>query len=176
MAELLTRKDKKEISRWIGKDSQFELLYKLSRDGMSYQRFHELCDNKGPTVTIFYNTDSNVYGGYLSDSWGSTGGWCTDDRAFLFKLHSAGNWKPVMFPHTSGQTHFKANNHGPWFHSLPSFYSGTITNNSAEGFYVLYTSSFFDGENFDKKGETVDSVASSHNNVIDLEVYQVKGN
>lgn len=62
MAELLTPKDKKQISEWIGRDSQFELLYKLNRDGISAQRFHELCDNKGPTVTIFYNTDSNVYG------------------------------------------------------------------------------------------------------------------
>ncbi|XP_065936898.1 interferon-induced protein 44 [Magallana gigas] len=174
MAELLTRKDKKQISQWIGRDSQFELLYKVSRDGLSYQRFHELCDNKGPTVTIFYNKDNNVYGGYLSDSWGSTEGWCTDQKAFLFKLHSAGNWKPVMFPHTSGQTHFKQNDHGPWFHSLPSFYSGSIMNKSADGYYVLYTSSFFDGQNFDRKGETVDSVANSHNNVRDLEVFLVK--
>nr|XP_034306895.1 interferon-induced protein 44 [Crassostrea gigas] len=174
MAELLTRKDKKQISQWIGRDSQLELLYKLSRDGMSYQRFHELCDNKGPTVTIFYNTDNNVYGGYVSDSWGSTGRWFSDQKAFLFKLHSAGNWKPVMFPYTSRETHYKKHDYGPWFHSLPSFYSGSIMNKSADGYYLLHNSSFFDGCGFDLKGETAQSVANGHNNVTDLEVYLVK--
>eukprot|EP00105_Crassostrea_gigas_P000805 XP_011412750.1 PREDICTED: interferon-induced protein 44-like [Crassostrea gigas] len=174
MAELLTRKDKKQISQWIGRDSQFELLYKISRDGMSLQRFHELCDDKGPTVTIFYNTDSNVYGGYLSDSWGSTGGWCTDQRSFLFKLHSAGNWKPVMFPYASGHSHYKSGNNGPWFHSLPSFNSDSITNKSAEGYYALYICSLFDGQRYNMKGETAQSVANGHNNVTDLEVYLVK--
>ncbi|XP_052679954.1 interferon-induced protein 44-like [Crassostrea angulata] len=174
MAELLTRKDKKQISQWIGRDSQFELLYKISRDGMSYQRFHELCDNKGPTATIFYNKDNNVYGGYLSDSWESTGGWCTDQRAFLFKLHSAGNWKPVMFPYTSGGTHFKSDKYGPWFYSLASC-SNTVLNKSLQGYYPFYSQHyFFDGQRFDMKGETAQSVANGHNNVTDLEVYLVK--
>lgn len=174
MVGLLTPQDKKQISQWIGRGTQFELLYKISRDGMSYQRFHELCDSKGPTVTILYNKDHNVYGGYLSDSWGCTGGWCTDQRAFLFKLHSAGNWKPVMFPYTSGQTHYKSNNHGPWFYSLPSFYFNTNINKSADGHYQLNTSNYFDGQRFDMKGETAQSVANGHNNVTDLEVYLVK--
>lgn len=68
MERSLTRRDKKQISRWISKDSQLELLYKLSRNGGSAKMFHELCDNKGPTVTIFFNTDNNVYGGYLSQN------------------------------------------------------------------------------------------------------------
>ncbi|XP_052678095.1 interferon-induced protein 44-like [Crassostrea angulata] len=174
MAELLTRKDKKQILQWIGRDSQFELIYKVSRDGMSYQRFHELCDNKGPTVTIFYNKDNNVYGGYLSDSWESTGSWCTDQRAFLFKLYSVGNWKPVKFPYTRGETHFKAGNHGPWFHSLASC-SNNVLKKTVGGFYQLYSQQyFFDGQRFDMKGETAQSVANGHNNVTDLEVYLVK--
>lgn len=84
MAELLTRKDKKQISRWIGRDCQFELLYKISRDGTSYQTFHNLCDNKGPTVTIFYNKDNNVYGGTCQTAGGVLGaGVQTRQRFFL---------------------------------------------------------------------------------------------
>ncbi|XP_052678117.1 interferon-induced protein 44-like [Crassostrea angulata] len=64
-----TDRDKLQLSSWFGKECHFKLLYKISRDGGSPQTFHNLCDNKGPTVTIFYNTDNNVYGGYLSDSW-----------------------------------------------------------------------------------------------------------
>lgn len=106
MNGFLVHKHKNKISEWIGGNSRFELLYKLSRDGGSTKMFHELCDNKGPTVTIFYNTDNNVYGGYLSDSWGRSGGWCTDQRAFLFTLYSAGHWKPMKLPHIDGETHF----------------------------------------------------------------------
>lgn len=176
MERSLTRRDKKQISQWIGNDSQFELLYKISRDGGSAETFHELCDNKGPTVTMFYNTDNNVYGGYLADSWESTGNWCTDQRAFLFKLYSAGNWKPVKFPYVIKETHFKNKTHGPWFYSLTSMYSFIkTTNKPSSNYYNLDTSSLFDGHRFDMKGETVQSVANGHNNVTDLEVYQVKG-
>lgn len=115
MSGFLKHKDTAKLSKWMSRDSQFDLLYKLSRDGVSPQRFHELCDNKGPTVTIFYNTDNNMYGGYLSDSWRNTGDWCTDDRAFLFKLYSAGNWKPKKCPYISGETHYNASNCGPCF-------------------------------------------------------------
>lgn len=174
MAELLTPKDKKQISEWIGRDSQFELLYKLNRDGISAQRFHELCDNKGPTVTIFYNTDSNVYGGYLSDSWRSTGRWRTDHTVFLFKLYSAGDKKPMKFPYKIGETYLTETDFGPWFYSLGSFYWATNTNKSADGYYQLRLENLFDGQRFDMKGESAKSVANGHNNVTDLEVYLVK--
>nr|XP_034306892.1 interferon-induced protein 44-like isoform X2 [Crassostrea gigas] len=176
MERSLTRRDKDQISRWIGRDSHFELLYKISRDGGSTEMFHELCDNKGPTVTIFYNTDKNVYGGYVSDSWGSTGGWCTDQRAFLFKLHSVGNWKPVKFPYVTKETHYKNKTHGPVFYSLNSIYSNiTTTGKPPSNYYKLDSYTLFDGQRFDMKGETVKSVANGHNNVTDLEVYLVKG-
>lgn len=70
MDGLLTCKIKTQLSHWISKDSQFKLLYKLSRDGGSTNMFHELCNNKGPTVTIFYNTDDNVYGGTCHEAGG----------------------------------------------------------------------------------------------------------
>lgn len=161
MERSLTRRDKKQISQWIGNDSQFELLYKISRDWGSAETFR---------VT------TSVYGEYLSDSWESTGNWCTDQRAFLFKLYSAGNWKPVKFPYVIKETHFKNKTHGPWFYSLTSMYSFIkTTNKPSSNYYNLDTSSLFDGHRFDMKGETVQSVANGHNNVTDLEVYQVKG-
>ncbi|XP_065936886.1 interferon-induced protein 44-like [Magallana gigas] len=183
MSGFLTHKDKTQLSKWMSRDSQFCLLYKLSRDGVPPQRFHELCDNKGPTVTILYNTDNNVYGGYLSDSWGntyvpdnwgSTGSWCTDQRAFLFKLYSAGNWKPKKFPYICGETHYQASICGPCFFSLRTFYSNKEDKISRKNYYQLSTDSFFDGKRFDMKGETAQSVANGHNNVTDLEVYLVK--
>ena len=42
-----------------------ELLYRGTRDGMNSKNFHEKCDEKGPTITLFRNDKGNLFGGYL---------------------------------------------------------------------------------------------------------------
>lgn len=91
----LKDQDRFQLSSWLRKECHFKLLYKISQDGTSSQY---LCDNKGPTDTVFYNTDNNVYVGYLSDSWRSTGAWFTDQRAFLFKLFSVTGYVTTRDP------------------------------------------------------------------------------
>lgn len=78
--------------------------------------FHQLCDRKGPTVTILYNTDNSSYGGFLSQNWESTGGCIKDPRAFLFTLSYNGVRKPRKFPVTQpNQAAYAHNNLGPTF-------------------------------------------------------------
>lgn len=62
------------------------------------------------------------------------------------------------------------------FFSLQTFYSNKEDRISRKNYYQLNTDSFFDGKRFDMKGERAQSVANGHNNVIELEVYLVKGN
>ncbi|XP_062597458.1 interferon-induced protein 44-like isoform X2 [Saccostrea cucullata] len=83
---ILNTKEEDQLSSWIGNPCQFQLLYKVSRDGLSAQTFHRLCDNKGPTVTVLHNSIGNVFGGYLSSSWNSNNSTIKDDNAFLFQL------------------------------------------------------------------------------------------
>eukprot|EP00347_Sterkiella_histriomuscorum_P005374 403356856 len=45
---------------------QFKLLFKGSRDGFTATKFHELCDNKGPTVQFIQSEYGQVFGGYAS--------------------------------------------------------------------------------------------------------------
>ncbi|XP_061167743.1 uncharacterized protein LOC133176662 [Saccostrea echinata] len=85
---ILQRKDREQLSCWIGKSCQFQLLYRVSRDGLSARTFHNLCDNKGPTVTVLHNSTGNVFGGYLSESWNSNNSSITDRNAFLFQLQN----------------------------------------------------------------------------------------
>ncbi|XP_056000063.1 interferon-induced protein 44-like [Ostrea edulis] len=165
---------KKRLSEWIGRDSQFELLYKLSRDGGAPEKFHELCDDNDPTVTIFYNTDNNVYGGYTSLSWKSEGGWCMDKLSFLFKLYTNKRWEPRKCPllKTNNYTNvFFSSGSGPWFENLRSFDNFV---DKTFGYYSLSTDGLFDGDYYDMGGENAQSVANGHNNVTDLEVYLVK--
>ncbi|RIA86131.1 hypothetical protein C1645_741087 [Glomus cerebriforme] len=81
----LTPKKVTYISSWIDKmkknyylydiNSQnlpykFKLLYRASRDGFDAKRFHTLCDNKGPTITIAKISKKNLLiGGYNPLDW-----------------------------------------------------------------------------------------------------------
>ena len=73
MPELLKKAYKDQLVTWISRPCHFRLLYKISRDGCSAQKFHQKCDDQGPTVTVRYNTNNTIYGGYLSQSWNSSG-------------------------------------------------------------------------------------------------------
>lgn len=67
---------------------QSELLYRKSRDGESYQAFHDKCDNKGPTLTLFkLKTPAKIIiGGYTPLNWDNYTKWKNDDNTFLFNL------------------------------------------------------------------------------------------
>ena len=52
-----------------GKAFKFKLLYKESKDGDTYDIFHNKCDNQGPTISIIESTDEQIFWGYASKSW-----------------------------------------------------------------------------------------------------------
>ena len=60
-----------ELLEWTGYE-KMELIYRGTRDGMTSNKFHEKCDNQGPTITLI-KTDKNIFGGYTSISWSSDG-------------------------------------------------------------------------------------------------------
>ena len=68
------------------KCNNMKLLYRLTRDGSEPKDFHRLCDNKGPTITLFKSDNNRKFGGYLSKNWESIGGWKTDNNVFLFSI------------------------------------------------------------------------------------------
>ena len=72
----------------IGGGVGFTLLYKISRDGCNASTFHTKCDCQGPTITVLYNTNDTVYGGYTSQSWLGAGTEYSayDEKAFLFQV------------------------------------------------------------------------------------------
>ena len=83
-----------------------QLLFRASDHNYSADKFHSLCNNKGPTITIIKSNYRNIYGGYTSRSWGwelmtSIGSWGWDPDAFLFLIKSDDqtlvNKCPIMF-------------------------------------------------------------------------------
>ena len=46
---------------------KFDLLWRGSRHGFGTKKFHSLCDNKGPTLTVIKSTTGYIFGGYTSE-------------------------------------------------------------------------------------------------------------
>ena len=62
-----------------------QLLYKSSRDGIDYKKFHQFCDNKGPTLSIIKSKDGDIFGGYTNIPWTSSDSYKKDKgQSFVF--------------------------------------------------------------------------------------------
>jgi len=66
---------------------EYKLLYRMTTHGVGPAKFHELCNNKGPTLTICLTTTNFILGGYAGKSWyDSDGVYVPDPAAFIYSL------------------------------------------------------------------------------------------
>ena len=92
-SKILNEKEKynKALKNWINPTRKIkaDLLYRLSENGDITSTFHELCDNKGPTLTLFHVNDGNIVGIYTPLSWDSASkGFSKNDMdTFIFNLN-----------------------------------------------------------------------------------------
>ena len=92
-----TFKDK--LGEWCG-TSDFELLYRGTRDGFKASDFHRTCDNQGKTLVLIKNNSGHIFGGFASIPWTSPSS-STDKQApgsFLFTLTNMHGIQPTKFP------------------------------------------------------------------------------
>jgi hypothetical protein len=84
------------LKKWLNKDNfKIECLYRLSRDGDHFSKFHELCDNQGPILTLFHTTDGNKVGFYTPLEWDDKSGWKHDMDTFLFSLNKNTKYEKI---------------------------------------------------------------------------------
>ena len=64
------------------------LLYRGTENNFLASEFHNICDNKGCTITIIKSEFNKIFGGYLSNSWNSDNfyKYCVD--SFIFNLNN----------------------------------------------------------------------------------------
>ena len=183
MAVALDEKEKRQLQTWMGKRKNFNLLYKASVDGCNSGTFYTKCNNKGPTVSVFYNTHGTVYGGYNPRSWSSAGN-VYDQDAFIFRLRYNGQPKLLQIQpkQQTGYEYsiFDSSSYGPSFgynsnsggYDFQSF-SGNIKWNGT--YFQLNGSHGFGGYAYNMQGENYNSIANGSNQVTDIEVYQLEG-
>ena len=59
------------LTNWIKprrSENDWKLCWRASRHGWDSNKFHSLCDEKGPTITIV-KVEKYIFGGYTSLSW-----------------------------------------------------------------------------------------------------------
>ena len=74
---------------WLNnKKLKFTKIYSTKRDGDNASKFHEKCDGKSPTITIFKASKGIRFGGYTTIPWikSSTWKYFKDNEAFIFSF------------------------------------------------------------------------------------------
>ena len=78
------------LKSWIDPNNngiKGQLLYDAKRDGGLSSVFHQLCDFKGPTLTIIKTSNGKRIGGFTYKDWNkNTNGFISDNKSFLFDL------------------------------------------------------------------------------------------
>ena len=94
------------------------LLYRATRDGFNASAFHRKCDGKPNTVTLIKTDSNDVFGGFASAAWNSSGRYMADTSAFVFSLRKKGSSKNEKFmikPEYSNKALIGNHNYGPIF-------------------------------------------------------------
>jgi len=99
------------INNWLGRNIQWVLRYRGTRNSFGSANFHSCCNNVGPTITIVRSTNGFLFGGYNPNAWGITGNYQGGGGSFIFTLSNPYGSVPTVF-------HFKSGN-GPYDH--PSY-------------------------------------------------------
>ncbi|XP_033736421.1 interferon-induced protein 44-like [Pecten maximus] len=172
----LSDKDKETLQEFIGEGSKcFTKLYSAKEHECDAAVFHQRCNNRGPTLTVIYNTDGHVYGGYASVSWQSTSTpQVYDKAAFLFSLRGNGDEQSRKFPVTKCNLALVFDDKsGPTFGSGPDLavFTGSITR-SDDGTFPL--SPTMEAGSYEKIPFSLGDQTSSDIPVMDVAVYSVE--
>ena len=175
--------DMDQLEQWVGTGPKtFTLLFSATRDGCSATTFHQKCNNQGPTVTVLYNAQGSVYGGYTGQSWeaSTSGKYINDSTAFLYQLKFSGHEQRTKFPIVdSNYAILSYNGHGPNFGQAALFRTFTTDITPANGVYALDGNTALNKSyqvfNVSPKVKSWDDINNGNMNVTELEVYKVTG-
>lgn len=137
-----------EVSVWLP-NKKFSLIYKgtrylesviqfntnfliSNRDGFNHSAFHQLCDNKGPTLTLIQSSAGHLFGGFTAASWEGLKTYKSDPSTFIFTLSNPHNIAPTLYPLKFEETHhaiYCHSSHCPVFGYVSTFsHSDNIRN------------------------------------------------
>jgi hypothetical protein len=82
---ILDNSQANQILDWYtGSVTTWKSLYVGSKDGFQAAIFHQLCDNKGETLTVIKDDQGFIFGGYTTRSWTGTATYAEAIGSWLF--------------------------------------------------------------------------------------------
>jgi len=75
------------IKKWLDNDwknRKFKLLYRGTKDGMNATTFHNLCNNKGATISVMKSKAGKIFGGFMPDAWTSKNNYINTKLSWVF--------------------------------------------------------------------------------------------
>ena len=160
------KEDIKSIQKWINpenKNIMSELLYSLSNNGENKSKFHELCDNKGSTLTLFQIKDGDKVGIFTSKSWDIvTKTWKEDEKIFIFNLNQGKKYLNIRKRYSI----FCDQNYGPY-----TDYFGINNNKSMKSLYhdaININNTYENGANI-----LPSNGKAKYYDLIEVEVYKI---
>ena len=102
----------------------------MTKDGETFKIFHELCDNKGPTLTLIKLKNGEIIGGFTPISWDCSSNWKNDINSFIFSLTQN---KKFMKNNNLMSIYCNKDN-GPWFDDF-GFDNNTNKKNMKECYF-----------------------------------------
>lgn len=77
------------ITKALPSGCTFQKLYTGSEHDFSASKFHEFCDEKGPTLTVCKSEFEFIFGFFTHVPWRSVEEWVKDEKgAFVFRLEN----------------------------------------------------------------------------------------
>jgi len=135
---LINNKDKIKIKNWLTnnktKSISCNLLYKLTLNGKEIKTFHQLCDDKGPTLIIIETIDKEIFGGFTPLNWNGNKGDQKDTDTFIFSLNTNNKYYRIKEGRSISANYMNGPTFG--FYDL-YFYPDMKTGKSFSPFYFL---------------------------------------
>ena len=159
----------KSLKNWIcsneNLDLKCKLLYDAKKDGGLCTVFHQLCDNKGPTLIIIKTNDGKRIGGFTFKDWNkSTNDFISDNKAFIFDLAKNQRYNVV----SADKAIYSGADYGPIFganHDIVIYKNCFVEKG---GYYYKPNNSYYDYSNCND-----DNKAQVYFKVEEMEVYQI---
>ena len=140
-------------------------MYRLSRDGPQINTYHNLCDNKGATLNLFFLKMGNIVGFFANDSIDSVSGWKSDDKCFIFNLSKKMRYKQK---NNNRYSFYCKNNCGPSASGLGCNRDETLN-------YIFHSANAIDNYFIDSPSKLLQSNGvEKRYEVEETEIFQIK--
>ena len=164
-SKIINENHNETIKFWIdpSKTIRAKLLYRLSKHGDKISTFHELCDYRGNTLTLFHVNDGNKVGIYTESSWDKYSEWKNYGSTFIFNLN-----KNRYYYHEYGHTIYCNSLSGPTIHNFGCYNTNSMRSIRHNG-----------NQEINKYFKGASEILPSGNqekiyNLLEVEVYKIK--